>query len=155
MKKLIKLGWLAYFIILGSAFFTYIRYPNPKWIYEPSQVLTYSINLIPFKNIIYYGLGLLHHLINRDIALHYFTRNILIGMPLGVLIPITLKKWNLKQTLVLSLVIHFCLELIGFLLQIGVMDIDSLLLRLLGVILVYKVVQVVYMRYAQREMIMK
>lgn len=141
MKKLLKLGWIAYFIILGSAFFTYIRYPNPKWIYEPSQVLTYSINLIPFKNIIYYGLGLLHNLINRDIALNYFIRNIFIGMPLGILIPMTLQKWNLKQILQLSFIIHFSIELIAFSLQIGIVDIDSLILRLLGALFTYVILK--------------
>lgn len=139
MKK-IAVCWLIYFIIC-MLFITPVFQQNPKWMYDVNNLFKYSINIILFKNIIYYISGLRNNSINTNIVISFFIRNILIGMPLGVLIPLTFKNINFKKILLMTILISFSLEVVSFVLKVGVIDIDALLIRLIGSLIVYSIIK--------------
>jgi glycopeptide antibiotics resistance protein len=88
-------------------------------------------NLIPFKTILYYlkgNNGLLIACIN-------IIGNIIALVPLGFLVPLVILKINWKKILALAIISGLVIEWTQFYLQIGIFDIDDVLLNGLGVII--------------------
>jgi len=90
-------------------------------------------NLLPFRTILAYlrgEKGLMIGGIN-------LIGNIILLIPMGLLLPLVFPKLNWKRTIVLAAAIGFSIEGIQVLLQIGIFDIDDVILNGLGIVAGY------------------
>ena len=98
----------------------------------------HSVNLIPFKTIFGYLIGLTNNT-NRDIALANLIGNILAFAPMGFFLPTLYRK--LRKFLIffiIMLVILILIELIQLLTMLGICDIDDVILNIVGALIVWK-----------------
>ena len=130
-----------YFIAIGILFITPTFQLNPEWMYEINNVFNNSINIIPFKTIIYYISSLMDNSINVNIAIGFFIRNLIVGLPLGLLIPATIKNVNIKNFILITILVSLGIEVLSFMLRIGVIDIDAILLRLIAATIIFYTVK--------------
>lgn len=133
--------WIIYFIAIGILFITPTFQLNPEWMYEINNVFNNSINIIPFKTIIYYISSLMDNSINVNIAIGFFIRNLIVGLPLGLLIPATIKNVNIKNFILITILVSLGIEVLSFMLRIGVIDIDAILLRLIAATIIFYTVK--------------
>jgi glycopeptide antibiotics resistance protein len=64
-------------------------------------------------------------------------------MPLGFLLPLLFFKFNsLKKVFLVSVVVSVCIELLQFILSVGSLDIDDVILNTIGGILGYLILYV-------------
>lgn len=133
--------WIIYFIVIGILFITPTFQLNPKWMYEINNIFYNSINIIPFKTIVYYISSLMDNSINANIAIGFFIRNLIVGLPLGLLIPITIKNVNIKKFILITILVSLGIEVLSFMLRIGVIDIDAILLRLIAATIIFYTVK--------------
>jgi glycopeptide antibiotics resistance protein len=90
-----------------------------------------NANIIPFKNTINY---IIHNdRFNLDIVISNTLGNILIFIPLGIFVPILLKRYiKLSKLTVLTIIISLLFESIQIIIQIGQFDIDDIILNCTG-----------------------
>lgn len=89
-----------------------------------------NVNFIPFKTIVLY---LKAEHMNTSIAVNNLVGNFIILLPLGLFLPFLFKRCK-KLTSVVTIVFitSFCIELIQFSLQIGMADIDDVIINTIG-----------------------
>lgn len=101
----------------------------------------YAMNLTPFKNII----GITEGFINGNLTFEYFIRNIfgniLAFTPFAYFYIVLLDIKDLKKVIFLTSGIIVLIESAQYLLQIGVYDIDDIILNLTGTIVAYIVLK--------------
>lgn len=106
-------------------------------IWERRYRLQYGINLIPFQTIVTYIKSILRGDIVA-IAIRNLAGNLLMFLPLGIYLPLIWKKCrNLKTTLLFSLTALIAIEILQFVTLLGSLDVDDLILNLLGIIIGY------------------
>ncbi|WP_455258522.1 VanZ family protein [Peptoniphilus asaccharolyticus] len=84
-----------------------------------------SYNLIPFKSILNYLY------INNGSSFENLIGNIILFIPLGIYLPIYLKSNN-KFNLFIMFVISIIVEFIQWFFNIGIFDIDDIILNIIG-----------------------
>jgi VanZ family protein len=153
LKKLSWVGFFMYsFVVLWKVIIErvivrvseYLRADGPQhlaYVYsnagslEGKQFFDFSlwqsnVNFKPFEMIVFYAKG---DRVNPDIALNNLLGNILLLLPLGVLLPFLFYKC---KSLLTVIAIAFCtsllVEMLQFCLQIGMADIDDVLLNTIG-----------------------
>ena len=92
-----------------------------------------SANLVPFKTILAYvrgERGWLSAFIN-------LIGNIVVMMPIGFIVPIIYPGLNWKKSLVIAFLAGFIIEGLQQILQVGIFDIDDVILNALGVMIGY------------------
>ena len=130
-KKLIPALFAAYILLLCAVFF--LREP----------IGSVRINLVPFDTITTYLTRLSENSINTDIVMRGIFGNILLMLPLGAFAAMyaALREKSGKIFLALSLAFIAATELLQFALRIGQFDIDTIMLRSVGVIIGYSAVR--------------
>lgn len=92
-----------------------------------------NVNFIPFKTTIFY---LKAEHVNTDIAVNNLMGNLILLLPLGLLLPLLFKRCQkLTSIVAISFVTSTSIEVIQFILQIGMADIDDIILNTLGAIM--------------------
>ena len=129
-KKLIPALFAAYILLLCAVFF--LREPIGR----------VRINLVPFDTITTYLTRLSENSISTDIVMRGIFGNILLTLPLGAFAAMyaALREKSGKIFLALSLAFTVAAELLQFALRIGQFDIDTIMLRSVGVIIGYSAV---------------
>lgn len=90
-----------------------------------------TANLVPFKTILIY----LHGGNGWFIASANLIGNILLLVPFGFLIPFVFQKITWKKSLVIAIATGLIIEGLQVLLQLGIFDIDDVILNGLGVMI--------------------
>lgn len=94
-----------------------------------------NVNFIPFKTIVFYLKG---DYVNLSIAVNNLVGNLILLLPLGLLLPFMFKRCQkLSSVVAIAFITSLIIEVIQFVLQIGMADIDDVILNSLGAILGY------------------
>ena len=130
-KKLIPALFAAYILLLCAVFF--LREPIGR----------VRINLVPFDTITTYLTRLSENSINTDIVMRGIFGNILLTLPLGALITMyeMLRGISGRAFLALTFAFTVAAELLQFALRMGECDIDTIMLRFVGVVIGYGVIR--------------
>lgn len=130
-KKLIPALFVAYVLLLCAVFF--LREPIGR----------VRINLVPFDTITTYLTRLSENSINTDIVMRGIFGNILLTLPLGAFAAMyaALREKSGKIFLALSLAFIAATELLQFAFRMGECDIDTIMLRFVGVVIGYGVIR--------------
>ena len=172
MKKIAMVSFIIYsFVVLWKVVFSrlivriydYVNADGPHYIqyvysnastWEGKQFFDFSmwqsnVNLNPLEMIMFYVKA--EH-INTDIAIHNLLGNIILLLPLGVFLPfIYLKCKNLLSVTAISFCTSLAIEVIQFSLQIGMTDIDDVLLNTLGAMIGYFIAVVIYKLFSWKR----
>lgn len=133
MKKNIKIINIILFItyIFLLAYLTLFKN------YLGREVGTYSINLIPFKNII----KITHEFLINNVSLRFFIRNIFGNLiaftPFSYFFLTIFKIKNKKQFTIIMFFIILFIETLQLILKVGCLDIDDIILNLLGALILF------------------
>ena len=102
----------------------------------------YEYNLIPFKTIIGYIKGF--HNYNFDVWVYNLFGNVAVFIPLGFLLPFILRKnRSISKVLLISFLIILFAETMQLVFQVGVFDVDDILLNLVGCIIGYSIFRLI------------
>lgn len=129
-KKILKLYMLLYLIIMMGFVFANFR----TNVYTEERIMTYEVNLIPFKSIF--------NLINNELGLNFGIYNIvgnfLMLTPFAILLPAISDKFKKTICFLISVIlISFSIEILQYIFNIGSFDIDDIILNCIGAIIVY------------------
>lgn len=98
----------------------------------------YDINLIPFKNIYI----IISDFIQNEVGLRFFVRNIFGNLiaftPFAYFFLILFKIEDTKKFLILMFLIILLIETLQYIFKIGYLDIDDIILNLLGSFIAFK-----------------
>jgi glycopeptide antibiotics resistance protein len=95
-------------------------------------------NFVPFKSIFFYLFGNQGWMI---VGLN-IGGNIALLVPVGFLVPLIYKEMNWKKSLVLAVAVGLAFEVTQVVLQVGIFDIDDVILNGLGVMIGYWVFKI-------------
>ena len=98
-----------------------------------------TINIIPFSTIIGYIYGLLFKDVSTSIVIINLVTNLLLFSPMGFFIPLLFKNriTNIKQFIILIIILSLFVEILQFITYRGSTDIDDIILNTIGAIIVY------------------
>lgn len=98
-----------------------------------------TINIIPFNTIIGYISGIVNNNINTSIVVINLTANILLFAPIGFFIPMLYKNKikNIKQFLIVMILLTLFVEVLQFITYRGSTDIDDVILNTIGAVIIY------------------
>lgn len=118
-----------------------ISYVNTQsWLWTEKHFFDFSVwylnvNFIPFKTIVFYLNG---DRVNLDVSVNNLVGNLILLLPLGLLLPFMFKRCQkLSSVVAIAFITSLLIEVIQFVLQIGMADIDDVILNSLGAILGY------------------
>lgn len=142
MKKLINIIVVATFILYSFIVLDIVllsratMFHTDTWIEVwSSGRLQYGVNLIPFHTISNYLKSIANGNIVR-IATRNLLGNLFMFLPLGIYLPLIWKKCRkLISTLLVSVGVLVGIELVQFITLLGSLDIDDLILNLLGIMI--------------------
>jgi len=129
------------FFKLGSTHNHYVYTPDYNSTFFDYSYWKLNINLIPFKTIKLYFFGAEY--VNLSIIINNLFGNIALFLPFGLL-PILFKQLHSKSKyLLVSFLTILLIEILQYILQVGMADIDDVILNMSGVIIgfwFYKIV---------------
>ena len=98
-----------------------------------------TINIVPFSTIIGYIKGLLFEDASMSIVIINLATNLFLFAPMGFFIPLLFKNkiTNMKQFIILIIIISLFVEILQFITYRGSTDIDDIILNTIGAIIVY------------------
>lgn len=131
IRKIAGLLFLTYFtyLIYRLFFYAYGQYFR----FYQNEI---RYNFIPFKTILSYIIGISKY--KLDVWFFNLFGNILAFMPMGFLLPIIFHSLqSFKRITTITFLISSFLEMIQFLLKLGITDIDDVILNTLGGLLGY------------------
>lgn len=92
-----------------------------------------NVNFIPLKTIVFYTSA--QH-VNTDIAINNLMGNFILLLPLGLLLPFLYKRFQkLTNITTVAFAASTIIEVVQFMLQIGMADIDDILLNTVGAVI--------------------
>ena len=96
-------------------------------------------NFIPFVTLIEYINRTIEHSINISIVILNVMTNLFLFAPMGFFIPILFKDkiTNLKQFIILIVIITLIVEILQFVTYRGATDVDDIILNTIGAVIVY------------------
>ncbi|MGM0854053.1 MAG: VanZ family protein [Bacillota bacterium] len=98
-------------------------------------------NFVPLKTLVGYVFNIDHY--NFDTWFYNTFGIVILFMPLGFLLPKVFSNLNtLKNVLYFSLVLSMCIEVFQFLTKLGVLDVDDVILNLVGATLGYLIFKI-------------
>ncbi|MBN8194230.1 VanZ family protein [Bacillus sp. NTK074B] len=98
-------------------------------------------NFVPLKTLIGYVFNIDHY--NFDTWFYNTFGIVILFMPLGFLLPKVFSNLNtLKNVLFFALVLSLCIEVFQFLTKLGVLDVDDVILNLIGAALGYLIFKI-------------
>ncbi len=101
--------------------------------FRPNEQNHEAINLVPFSTIEYY----LTSEVSFLIAFYNLAANIALFIPLGIYFRFVYQKSTLPKVLLISILSVSCIELFQYISHRGTLDIDDLILNVLGMIIGY------------------
>lgn len=123
------------YLTLGSTRNVYVFTPENTSTFFNFSYWKLNINLIPFETIKLYFFGADY--INKHIIVSNLLGNVILFLPFGLL-PIFLRQLKSKRKfLIVSIATVLSIEILQFVLQVGMADIDDVILNLLGAIIGY------------------
>ena len=149
-KTRIRNFWLkVLFIIYCLLLITVLFLNNEYRIHGFENVNTFSkehfelSNIIPFSTIIHYISGLVSNNINTSIVIINFATNLLLFAPMGFFVPMLFenKIKNIKQFIIMMIVLTMFVEILQFITYRGSTDIDDVILNTIGAVIVYLIMK--------------
>ena len=108
--------------------------------YDPARMLE-KINLIPFRTINEF----LHHAGGRSFALFNLVGNVVCFIPMGIFIPAVFPKTDsFRHTMLWSAAVILCVEIVQLVSLLGSLDVDDLLLNLVGAGIGYGIYRIIF-----------
>jgi glycopeptide antibiotics resistance protein len=148
-KQTLLFIFIIYLISLGTLLFLGSEYrqidnTNPFSL----EAIQARVNLIPFKTIVTLTGCFLKGIVNLNVILINIGGNLLAFAPFGFFIPILFsnKVKNKKQFTLFMIAIVFIVELMQFLTNTGVADIDDIILNTTGALIVYCITQTKFIK---------
>ena len=108
-----------------------------------------TINLIPFRTIIYYLFN--EDVIVRSFAFSNIMGNIAIFIPLGIYIPLHINKKRIFTNSAIVALISLCVEIVQYILAIGTADVDDIILNTIGGLLGILIFKLVYLIFKDKS----
>lgn len=149
-KTRIRNFWLkVLFIIYCLLLITVLFLNNEYRIHGFENVNTFSrehfelSNIIPLTTIIHYISGLASNNINTSIVIINFATNLLLFAPMGFFVPMLFenKIKNIKQFIIMMIVLTMFVEILQFITYRGSTDIDDVILNTIGAVIVYLIMK--------------
>lgn len=147
-KNKIRDFWLRILFIIYCILLITILFLNNEYRmtgFESININTFSrehfetINIIPFSTMIGYINGLLFEDASMSIVIINLATNLLLFAPMGFFIPLLFKNkiTNIKQFIILIIILSLFVEILQFITYRGSTDIDDIILNTIGAIIVY------------------
>lgn len=147
-KNKIRDFWLRILFIIYCILLITILFLNNEYRmtgFQSININTFSgeqfetINIIPFSTIIGYINGLLFEDASMSIVIINLATNLLLFSPMGFFIPLLFKNkiTNIKQFIILIIILSLFVEILQFITYRGSTDIDDIILNTIGAIIVY------------------
>ncbi len=146
-KDQIRNFWLKVLFIIYCLLLITVLFLNNEYrmYYGFQNINTFSkehletINIIPFNTIIGYISGIVNNDINTSIVIINLTTNILLFAPIGFFIPMLYKNKikNIKQFLIVMIILTLLVEVLQFITYRGATDIDDVILNTIGAVIIY------------------
>lgn len=134
LMSFIKISFIVYLVVL-----IYLLFGGSRGMWSDLSIVEYALlqmNLIPFKTIGEYITAIITDSMNLSIPLMNLCGNLFMFLPMGVYLPLFIKKIQDWKSYVLSMsVILFVIEIIQFVFKRGAFDIDDLILNLAGAVI--------------------
>lgn len=111
---------------------------DPRIVKNVIKIDGTAYNLVPFSTISEYIINFNNY--NLNIILRFFIINLILYMPLGILLNLKGIKQNNKLNLLILLLTPVIIEFLQVFLSVGVFDIDSIILNIIGSISLYVVI---------------
>ena len=139
----LKILFIIYCILLITILFLNNEYRMTG--FESININTFSIehfetiNIVPFSTIIGYIKGLLFEDASMSIVIINLATNLFLFAPMGFFIPLLFKNkiTNMKQFIILIIIISLFVEILQFITYRGSTDIDDIILNTIGAIIIY------------------
>lgn len=112
---------------------------NAQVVKDIIRVKGSAFNLIPFATIMEYIINFNNY--NTDIIIKFIILNFVLYMPLGILLNKDKIKNNNKINYLIIFLTPIIIELLQVIFKVGLFDIDSIILNLLGLILIYNLIK--------------
>ena len=112
-------------------------------------------NVIPFATIIEYIIGVISNDINTGIVIINFATNLLLFAPMGFFIPILFqsKIKDIKQFVIMMIIITLIVEILQFITYRGSTDIDDIILNIIGAVIVYMIMKTKFTKKLLKKVI--
>ncbi len=161
-KSKIRNFWLkALFIIYCLLLITILFLNNEYRMGGFQNINTFSkehfetSNVIPFATIIEYIIGVISNDINAGIVIINFATNLLLFAPMGFFIPILFqsKIKNIKQFVIMIIILTLIVEILQFITYRGSTDIDDIILNTIGAVIVYLLMKTKFVKKLLKKVI--
>ena len=161
-KSEIRNFWLkALFIIYCLLLITILFLNNEYRMGGFQNINTFSkehfetSNLIPFATIIEYIIGVISNDINTSIVIINFATNLLLFAPMGFFIPVLFqsKIKNIKQFVIMIIILTLIVEILQFITYRGSTDIDDIILNTIGAVIMYMIMKTKFAKKLLKKVI--
>ena len=161
-KSEIRNFWLkALFIIYCLLLITILFLNNEYRMGGFQNINTFSkehfetSNLIPFATIIEYVIGVISNDINTSIVIINFATNLLLFAPMGFFIPVLFqsKIKNIKQFVIMIIILTLIVEMLQFITYRGSTDIDDIILNTIGAVIMYMIMRTKFAKKLLKKVI--
>lgn len=161
-KSEIRNFWLkALFIIYCLLLITILFLNNEYRMGGFQNINTFSkehfetSNLIPFATIIEYVIGVISNDINTSIVIINFATNLLLFAPMGFFIPVLfqIKIKNIKQFVIMIIILTLIVEILQFITYRGSTDIDDIILNTIGAVIMYMIMRTKFAKKLLKKVI--
>ena len=161
-KSEIRNFWLkALFIIYCLLLITILFLNNEYRMGGFQNINTFSkehfetSNLIPFATIIEYFIGVISNDINTSIVIINFATNLLLFAPMGFFIPVLFqsKIKNIKQFVIMIIILTLIVEILQFITYRGSTDIDDIILNTIGAVIMYMIMRTKFAKKLLKKVI--
>ena len=161
-KSKIRNFWLkALFIIYCLLLITILFLNNEYRMGGFQNINTFSkehfetSNVIPFATIIEYIIGVISNDINAGIVIINFATNLLLFAPMGFFIPILFQSKinNIKQFVIMIIILTLIVEILQFITYRGSTDIDDIILNTIGAVIVYLLMKTKFVKKLLKKVI--
>ena len=161
-KSEIRNFWLkALFIIYCLLLITILFLNNEYRMGGFQNINTFSkehfetSNLIPFATIIEYVIGVISNDINTSIVIINFATNLLLFAPMGFFIPVLFqsKIKNIKQFVIMIIILTLIVEILQFITYRGSTDIDDIILNTIGAVSMYMIMRTKFAKKLLKKVI--
>ncbi|WP_163582564.1 VanZ family protein [Gracilibacillus saliphilus] len=143
MRKVIKFTLGICFILYLFVLIILLFFENRGYTGTNLSLIEYvknTSNFIPFNTIYFYVQAMFNETINTNIVVRNIIGNIIAFMPMGVFLPIFIKRSNSVTRFTISMIVLIlCIETIQALTRRGSFDIDDLILNVFGALLVFTI----------------
>lgn len=125
---------------IGGPSFYFMPYSFTDINVFDKDIFLLNTNFLPFRNISNYIIN--YDSFNFDIVLYNTLGNILIFLPLGIFLPLLIRNVQLFKGFTVFIMVSLTIELLQYLLKVGQLDIDDIILRSIGGVVGFLIIKV-------------